>query len=57
MVLVGRACQKNGRVIIQKDSRAVIHESGRLVIDENGNRECHSDERGRNNANESEFHI
>jgi len=58
MVLVGGARWLNdGRVIIQKHGRAVIHNSGGFVIDENGNREGHSDEHGRNNANESEFHI
>jgi hypothetical protein len=47
----------DSRVIIQKDSRVIIQKSGRFVIDENGNREGHCDERGSNNANESEFHF
>ena len=44
-------------IIIQKDGRVVIQKSGGFVIDENGNREGHCDERGRKNANESEFHV
>ncbi len=55
--------QKDSRVVIQKsgefviDENVVIQKSGGFVIDENGNRKSHCDERGRDDAKDSEFHI